>query len=277
MGTAIYYFSGTGNSLHAARELAKRLGDAKLIPIAGLLDQDTVKTQAETVGFAFPVYLMSLPGDVRAFLTKLDLASARYIFSVETRGISLSLADIQVNRLVGKKGRRLDAAFALDMGNNSPTGIRPAPGNKNWPDEIAAERIAELETHVQDRLAFMRDIIANKDRYRKRGILYPFRILIGNLFLALSKKIKAQIEYKADDTCTGCGICERVCLSGRIKMTDGKPLWRDDVTCRFCFACFNYCPRQSILIGQWYTAKEGRYHHPDVSAQDIAAQKEVRV
>lgn len=107
-----------------------------------------------------------------------------------------------------------------------------------------------------------------------KGCLHPFRLLMGNLFLALSKKIKAQIGYIADDTCTGCGTCEKVCLSGRIEMADGKPRWRDDVSCRFSFACFNYCPRQSVLIDKWYMQKDGRYHHPDIAAQDIAAQKE---
>jgi flavodoxin len=34
MRIEIYYFSGTGNSLHVARELQKRLPDAALVPIS---------------------------------------------------------------------------------------------------------------------------------------------------------------------------------------------------------------------------------------------------
>jgi len=37
MKTEIYYFSGTGNSLHVARELQKRLTGAMLIPVIGAL------------------------------------------------------------------------------------------------------------------------------------------------------------------------------------------------------------------------------------------------
>ncbi len=37
-------------------------------------------------------------------------------------------------------------------------------------------------------------------------------------------------------------------------------------------ACFNFCPEQSILVKN-YTHKDGRYYHPDVTAQDIAEQK----
>ena len=37
MSTEIYYFSGTGNSLHVAKELQKRMPETKLIPILSLV------------------------------------------------------------------------------------------------------------------------------------------------------------------------------------------------------------------------------------------------
>lgn len=37
-------------------------------------------------------------------------------------------------------------------------------------------------------------------------------------------------------------------------------------------ACINYCPARAIQFGK-HTAKRGRYHHPEVSAPDLAAQK----
>jgi flavodoxin len=40
----LYYFSGTGNSLHVARELAARLRDASLVPIIGVLEDKGPKT-----------------------------------------------------------------------------------------------------------------------------------------------------------------------------------------------------------------------------------------
>jgi flavodoxin len=54
MSTEIYYFSGTGNSLHVAKELQKRLPGSKLIPIVSFLDNDVVIIKGETVGFVFP-------------------------------------------------------------------------------------------------------------------------------------------------------------------------------------------------------------------------------
>jgi hypothetical protein len=40
----LYYFSGTGNSLHVARELAARFPGASLVPIIGVLEDKGPKT-----------------------------------------------------------------------------------------------------------------------------------------------------------------------------------------------------------------------------------------
>ena len=81
----IYYFSGTGNSLHVAKELEKRIPEANLIPIASLLNKDVIETNGETVWFVFPIYLKAIPVPVKKFIKKLDLKSAKYIFALATR------------------------------------------------------------------------------------------------------------------------------------------------------------------------------------------------
>jgi len=45
MTTEIYYLSGTGNSLHVAKELQKRIADTELIPISSLKNNDGIKTK----------------------------------------------------------------------------------------------------------------------------------------------------------------------------------------------------------------------------------------
>ena len=79
-GMDIYYFSGTGNSLHIAKEIKKRIPDASLIPIVSLInkhlkvkDQETIKTSKEVVGFVFPIHLMTFPTPVKKFIEKLDI------------------------------------------------------------------------------------------------------------------------------------------------------------------------------------------------------------
>lgn len=87
-----------------------------------------------------------------------------------------------------------------------------------------------------------------------------------------SEYTNPKINFYADSKCTGCNLCEKVCLSKKIKMNNGKPLWQKDIKCYHCYACFNFCPEQSILVKN-YTYKDGRYCHPNVTAKDIAEQK----
>ena len=132
MSTAIYYFSGTGNSLHVAQELQKRFPGAELIPVVSLLGQDVIQIQAEVIGLVFPIHLTTLPIPMREFVKKLDPSSAEYIFAVETRVGTFCLADVALEDVLREKGKHLDAYFILNMANNTPTGLVPGPGNKNW-------------------------------------------------------------------------------------------------------------------------------------------------
>ena len=58
-----------------------------------------------------------------------------------------------------------------------------------------------------------------------------------------------------------------------LKMDNGKPIWQKDINCYYCYACFNLCPEQAILVKN-YIKKDGRYIHPGITAEDIAKQKE---
>ncbi|MEL7604114.1 MAG: ferredoxin, partial [Bacillota bacterium] len=84
MPTEIYYFSGTGNSLFAARALQQRLPGAVLIPIASLIGQKRVTAPASVVGFVFPVHALTIPVIVKRSIKKTDFSSAQYIFAVAT-------------------------------------------------------------------------------------------------------------------------------------------------------------------------------------------------
>lgn len=269
----IYYFSGTGNSLHVAQELQKRLPGSLLIPMVSLMDKDTVATQGETVGFVFPVYLTTLPAPVRNFLEKLNMDSAKYIFSVATRLGTFSVANANVQRILKKKGKDLDAEFYLNMANNSPTGIRPGKGDEEWVNKISKENVAKLESGVQFQLDLIHKIILAQEKYPQNAAFRPFSAVLERIMYLLTGNTKTQIGFYTDMTCTGCGMCEQVCLAQKIRMDDKNPVWDKDVQCYYCYACFNFCPAQAILVKDKYTKKDGRYFHPDITAADISGQK----
>ena len=81
----IYFFTGSGNSLHVAKEMQKRLPGAELIPMVSLLHKDTIETKADTAGFVFPIHGMTMPVPVKKFIEKLNADSATYLFAIATR------------------------------------------------------------------------------------------------------------------------------------------------------------------------------------------------
>ncbi|MHC1782029.1 MAG: 4Fe-4S dicluster domain-containing protein [Anaerolineaceae bacterium] len=86
------------------------------------------------------------------------------------------------------------------------------------------------------------------------------------------------VRFYADDTCKRCGQCVKLCLSGRIEMAGGRPRWNLAKRCYACFACINFCPKHSIQVLSRFplnsaTSVNQRYHHPDLTWRDIAAQR----
>lgn len=272
MSADIYYFSGTGNSLHVAKELQKRIPEAKLKPIISLLDEKVIEIQAETVGFVFPVYLMSVPAPVRKFLKKLDLKGCRYVFAVATYESAPGMVNSYLNKVLNKKGRNMDSYFAIKMVGNSPKGLMPGfMIKKDWDKKIIDEAITELEAGVLNDLDLISEVILKHEKYPKAES--SGNLFLENIIPVITENTKAKIHFYPDSDCTGCGLCEAVCLSRKIKIVDGKPMWQKDVQCFYCYACFNFCPNQSILIKNAYIDKNGRYHHPSITANEIIQQK----
>lgn len=281
MSTAIYYFSGTGNSLYIARELQKRIPDAELIRLVSLLDQKSIRSHAKTVGIVFPVHALSVPIAVKRFLRKADLSSAGYIFAAATRlGLVFDGFD-QVDRLLSRKGAKLSAGFRFNMGNND---VRGEDYKAPDPQELAA-----MEEELREQLDEAQRIITNSELCRQADTGYlksiPYNLhrnrLLERFIIAmlwLSEYIGGVNYYCSDARCNGCGVCQRVCLSRKIRMSGKKPVWQRKTVCYMCYACVNYCPQQAVQIDsipgvKSHTRQTGRYPHPYATVKDIAGQK----
>jgi NAD-dependent dihydropyrimidine dehydrogenase PreA subunit/flavodoxin len=283
MSTKIYYYSGTGNSLHVARELQKRIPDAELIPILSLERQESVTAQGATVGFVFPHYASSLPKVVHTFVEKLDLGKASYLFAIVTRGGTKTWAFSELDAILAEKGKRLDSFFAITMPGGNEALVQ------GYADRITEERIQKLESAMLSRLDGIGRIITSQELSREedRGTVEPPRLLepfvplldaMSPHLIRLGKLVESSFEFYCDDDCSGCGVCERVCLAGKVQMVEERPVWQNTVKCHGCFACLSFCPSESIQVkSKWYlksyTVQNGRYHHPSVTANDIASQK----
>jgi len=207
----IYYYSGTGNSLHVARELQKRVQGVTLIPIVSLLEYDIIETKTETVGFVFPINLSTVPVIVRKFVRKLNLSSASYIFAVATRSGYPGPCHpyIALQRILSQKYKMLNAYFMINMVDNSPTGLRPSytASNRNWISQINIEKISQIDLAVQNTINAMQKILVYKENYYDVDTQSPKSHFINDLVSRLieysTEHSKTEINYFADSLCSG--------------------------------------------------------------------------
>lgn len=75
-----------------------------------------------------------------------------------------------------------------------------------------------------------------------RGIALPYITTVEQL--ATEPALFAGIN---SDTCTNCGICDKVCFYGAIQ-NDGSRHWVEKQNCDGCGLCAQWCPSRSIVL-----------------------------
>ncbi len=288
MTTEIYYFSGTGNTLAVARDLASKL-DGALIPIRSTQAQASIDPGADRVGIAFPVYHGGLPVIVRDFIRKLTGLESKYLFAICTYGDEPGLAIEYLAKEIKARGGRLSAGFAVHMPYNyvTPTSkglsgfsLRKIPAAKQqalfaaWEGRlesvagsIQARQSGLLETssawlnHLIDFL-HLKEGLGKRTWLRIAGYTTPTRLSF------LESRRLMDCAFHADEKCNGCGICARLCPVDNIAMAGERPAWRQ--RCEQCFACLQWCPKEAIQFGS-NTAQCERYHHPEVKITEMLA------
>lgn len=268
MSTQLYYFSGTGNSLHVAKELRKRMPDTELIPMVGAMKSNEMETKADAVGFVFPIHCFGIPMFVKRFLNSIKLKSASYLFVITSR-INSDKVFSEIDYIISKQDKKLDSCFSVQM----PQSYIPIfeVDNKDEIDKKEADMLNELGS--------IENIINNRGKYRKPDpkkigvyiyyILRPIAIFIFNK----TRYFNLENRFYADMNCTGCGTCRKVCLSDKVELREGRPVWNKNIKCLYCLACIHYCPVRAIQIRRSNTFKKGRYHHAKISANEIGCQK----
>ena len=255
MKTMIYYFTGTGNSLQAARQLASLLDNTTLRPIT---EQANTDPSSSAVGFVFPVYLWGAPKIVCDFIDKFKSDfSGKYLFAVATYKSQPGDVMGQLRRFIAKLGLPLSSGFVVPMPGNNII-FYDIESSQIIEDKIDASRkqLAEIAFDVSQR----RKIIPRTsfpDRFLKTGLLHP---------VLTSTFEKADKNFWAESSCNGCAVCSQVCPTGNISIADAHPVWQH--RCQQCLACIHLCPAQAIQYGKT-TAGRTRYLHPGISVKDL--------
>jgi NAD-dependent dihydropyrimidine dehydrogenase PreA subunit len=279
MNISIYYFSGTGNSLFVAEELKKRLSNSKLIPIVSALKSDDCIPKTEIIGLVFPTHGLTMPIPVKQFVDQLDVSRTHYIFAIATRGGTVFKGFDKIDQILRKQDRRLDSTYLITMPSNDP--------KMGYFENVKDTEIVNNKNGVLIRLDVIAKSIEKRDTCKvdkNDGVTFSnnklLNTILENFIPFMVHFISPHIKkyFYVNDNCIGCGMCEKVCLSKKIIISNKKPYWKKNVTCYLCYSCINYCPAKAIQIYSkvWmksYTEEKDRYNHPYATAEQISEQK----
>lgn len=247
MKNEIYYFSGTGNSLHIAKEIQRRLMDSELIPIVSVIQQDHIETSAETLGIVFPLQGPTFPIVIKRFFERIDLKNIKYIFAVATRGGTTCRIREEIDKILKRQGKSLDAHFIITVFNNDP---KFKSGQKSYychplsPDELSKKNL-----EIQVKCDEISNVVQNRQisHQKDREYLFKYGVLVEHFIIWLIKKQETKTirnYFYTDSKCTGCGLCEKTCLSNRITMKQGKPYWDDPSNLLYVLRLLEFLSRE---------------------------------
>ena len=217
--------------------------------------EGTLTFQAETIGVVCPVYGHEVPAMVKEFLKKTSFQTD-YFYMVLTYG--------------NRHGGAVELARELCRS----CGIEPAYMNvllmaDNWLPSFDMEEQKRLDKNVEGQLAAIRE-----DVRARRRLIAP----VTDSDRAAHQEFLSRMSQMPEDAwqhlllvtedCVGCGICERVCPSGSIHVTDGKAVHTPG-KCQTCLACIHACPHRAIQLTVPEKNPEARYRNEHVTLEEI--------
>jgi ferredoxin len=250
----ICYFSGTGNAKHVAKSFAKELSEkGNSCEIYEIKKSTSIQVpEFDKIIMVYPTHGFNAPPIIYWFLKRLPKVKNKEVFLLNTRagmklwkiftpglsGIALLLPALRLLL----KGYKIKGVRPLDMPSNW---ISLHPGLRKKVVDSITQRIDKLIVKLAERMETGKVLWRGWIEAVYDLFLIPISIgyyIVGRFFLAKT--------FYATHSCNACGICEKQCGVGAIKMKQQKPYWT--FQCESCMKCMNTCPKRAIETAHGY-------------------------
>jgi len=253
----IYYLSGTGNALKAARWFEEHAQTHSMISELIPIDRfKTIKAPPNSgdilIGFLFPTHGFCLPWYMLKFIL-LFPRGRNHLFCLNTfagttlgrlplpglSGIALILPAV----VLSMKGYRVRGLVSVNLPSNW---ISLHPGLTEHAVSILVDYCRKKTGNYAARL------LSGKQAYY--GLIsLPFDLLVSPIaigYLFVGRFWLAKM-YMASSGCNGCGICAQNCPMNALIMKNNRPFWT--FHCESCMRCMNICPEKAIQVSYVFT------------------------
>jgi ferredoxin/flavodoxin len=242
----IFYFSGTGNTWWVSERIVQTLNGMGTEASAHSIEQVSMEetaaliSEADAVGFGFPIYGSDAPRNFLHFLQALpqqtqDKDTFGFVTQLGWSGDGFNF----LRGMMEKKGYRLKWATEFNMPNNIALSFFPFPYSADY------ERFTRQLQKCEQKIGRVCQKIAAEEGWREHS----------DLFSAASAWIQRGPFRQAHDwgrkywsvdaeACIGCERCLRICPVSNIRMEEGVAVHGGE--CVYCMRCYNYCPTLAI-------------------------------
>ena len=233
MKVSIVYFSGTGNTKSVALGYEQALIAAGHNVSLSSIEHTTTIAEHDLLIVGGPIYAGNMPDELINWVRKnvaLSKGNQKAMVFSTSAGLLNAHGVKSIGKKLSKKGYTLVDLAAFEMPRNFYIDkYEPTPESAQKVEfETAAQTIIESVNKIQD----SEPIVADES-----VIMID---LLADVFRLMAKSMGK--KFTIDDTCIGCGKCERDCPKNNIDYRNKKYSNK----CMLCTRCIHGCPVNAI-------------------------------